>query len=104
MDAQLKKGLTDVCVLAALKKGESYGYKIVSELFPCIVLSESTLYPVLRRLEARGEVSSRVEVFSGRVRKYYAITPEGVARLERFSETAATFQKITEYIQNGGKI
>jgi len=93
LDAQLKKGLVDFCVLAALKNGESYGYKIVGDLLPCLSLSESTLYPVLRRLESRGEVTSREEICAGRVRRYYALA----------SETISTIQKITEFIQSGGK-
>lgn len=103
MDAQLKKGLVDFCVLAALKNGESYGYKIVGDLLPCLSLSESTLYPVLRRLESRGEVTSREEICAGRVRRYYALSPEGERRLGQFSETISTIQKITEFIQSGGK-
>ena len=103
MDAQLKKGLIDYCVLAALKNGESYGYKIVGDLLPCLTLSESTLYPVLRRLESRGDVTSREEICAGRVRRYYALSPEGEKHLGEFSETLNTLQKITEFIQSGGK-
>ena len=45
MDAQLKKGLLEVCVLAALKREESYGYRIIADVSPYIEISESTLYP-----------------------------------------------------------
>ena len=69
MDAQLKKGLLDVCVLAAIRKEESYGYKIISDLAPHIEISESTLYPILRRLESSGAVTTRSEIHNGRVRK-----------------------------------
>ena len=58
MDAQLKKGLLDVCVLAALRKEESYGYKIISDIAPYIEISESTLYPILKRLEGSGAVTT----------------------------------------------
>ncbi len=51
MDTQLKKGLLEICVLAVLKKEDSYGYKIVKDISPYIEISESTLYPILRRLE-----------------------------------------------------
>ena len=54
MDIQLKKGLLDVCVLSVLRKEESYGYKIISDIAPYIEISESTLYPILKRLEATG--------------------------------------------------
>ena len=51
MDIQLKRGLLDVCVLAAIKTEDSYGYRIVKDLKPFVEISESTLYPILRRLE-----------------------------------------------------
>ncbi len=51
MDIQLKRGLLDVCVLAAIKDEESYGYKIIKDMKPCIDMSESTLYTILKRLE-----------------------------------------------------
>ena len=54
MDTHRKKGVLDVCVLAVLAGGPSYGYKIVSDVSRCIEISESTLYPILRRLEAQG--------------------------------------------------
>ena len=89
-------------MLAALQKGESYGYKIVDDLLPCLAITESTLYPILRRLEIRGEVSVRTEEHAGRLRKYYSLTELGKTRLECFSITADTLRKITDYIQSGG--
>ena len=59
MDAQLKKGLLEVCVLSVLRGGESYGYKIISDVAPYIEISESTLYPILKRLEAAGAVTTQ---------------------------------------------
>ena len=58
MDIQRKKGLLDVCVLAVLRRGPSYGYKIIGEVSSCIEVSESTLYPILKRLEANGYVTT----------------------------------------------
>lgn len=54
IDPQLKRGLLDSCVLGVLCRGESHGYKIVKDLSACIDISESTLYPILRRLETDG--------------------------------------------------
>ena len=51
MDVQLKRGLLDVCVLAAIRSEDSYGYKIIKDMKPYIELSESTLYTILKRLE-----------------------------------------------------
>ena len=84
MDIQLKRGLLDVCVLAAIKNGESYGYKIIKDVKPCIELSESTLYTILKRLEAADMLTVRTAEHGGRLRKYYRITQEGLKRIEDF--------------------
>lgn len=103
MDAQLKKGLLEVCVLSAIEKEESYGYKIISELAPYIEISESTLYPILRRLEASGAVSTHTLEVSGRLRKYFRITPTGVEKINDFTETMEQFQLISGYILRNRK-
>ena len=77
MDVQLKRGLLDVCVLAAIKDEDSYGYKIIKDLKPCLLLSESTLYTILKRLEGAGMLTVRTAEYDGRLRKYYHITQAG---------------------------
>ena len=84
MDIQLKRGLLDVCVLAAIKNEESYGYKIIKDLNPFVVLSESTLYTILKRLESAKMLTVRTAEHGGRLRKYYRITPEGLNRIADF--------------------
>ena len=84
MDIQLKRGLLDVCVLAAIKNRDSYGYKIIKDLKPCIELSESTLYTILKRLESAKLLMVRSVEHDGRIRKYYRITEAGVKRIEEF--------------------
>lgn len=84
MDAQLKRGLLDVCVLAAIKNEDSYGYKIIKDMKPCLELSESTLYTVLKRLEGARMLTVRTAEHDGRLRKYYHITDAGRQRLEDF--------------------
>lgn len=84
MDIQLKRGLLDVCVLAAIKNEDSYGYKIIKDLKPCIELSESTLYTILKRLEGTGMLTVRTAEHEGRLRKYYHITGAGLRRIEEF--------------------
>lgn len=81
MDIQLKKGVLDICVLSALERGESYGYKIIDDLRNVVEISESTLYPILKRLEAAGFLTTRSSEFSGRLRRYYKITQSGLIRL-----------------------
>ena len=84
MDAQLKRGMLDVCVLAAIKDGESYGYKIIKDMKPYFEMSESTLYTILKRLENAGMLTVRTEEYGGRLRKYYRITYAGRERIEAF--------------------
>ncbi|MBE6734501.1 MAG: PadR family transcriptional regulator [Ruminococcaceae bacterium] len=84
MDIQLKRGLLDVCVLASIKTQDSYGYQMIKDIKPYIEISESTLYPILRRLEAASLLTVRTAEHNGRLRKYYSITDAGRQRLEDF--------------------
>lgn len=84
MDVQLKRGLLDLCVLAAIKNEDSYGYKIIKDLKPCIEMSESTLYTILKRLEGTGMLTVRSAEHDGRLRKYYHITESGIKRIKEF--------------------
>jgi PadR family transcriptional regulator PadR len=84
MDIQLKRGLLDVCVLAAIKNEDSYGYKIIKDMKPYIELSESTLYTILKRLETAAMLTVRTAEHGGRLRKYYRITDAGRKRIEDF--------------------
>ena len=86
MDIQLKRGLLDVCVLAAIKNEDSYGYKIIKDLKPYVDLSESTLYTILKRLESGGMLTVRTAEHEGRLRKYYHITAAGIRRIGDFKE------------------
>ena len=78
--------LLDVCVLAAIRDGESYGYQIIKEMKPYLEMSESTLYTILKRLEGAGMLTVRTAEHDGRLRKYYKITDRGRARLAEFRE------------------
>ena len=84
MDIQLKRGLLDVCVLAAIRSEDSYGYKIIKDMKPYIELSESTLYTILKRLETSKMLTVRTAEHDGRLRKYYHITDEGLNRIDEF--------------------
>lgn len=86
MDIQLKRGLLEVCVLAAIKNEDSYGYKIIKDIKPYVEISESTLYPILRRLQAASLLTERTAEHNGRLRKYYSITQSGRKRIEEFKE------------------
>ena len=84
MDAQLKRGILEVCVLRAIKNEDSYGYKIIKDMKPYIEMSESTLYTILKRLESQKMLEVRTVEFNSRVRKYYHITENGLKRLNEF--------------------
>lgn len=84
MDIQLKRGLLDICVLSAIKDADSYGYKIIKDIKPYVEVSESTLYPILRRLEAAKLLTVYTVEHNGRLRKYYHITDLGLKRIEGF--------------------
>ncbi|MBR3894526.1 MAG: PadR family transcriptional regulator [Clostridia bacterium] len=98
MDIQLKRGLLDVCVLAAIKNGESYGYKIIKDLKPCIDMSESTLYTILKRLELADMLTVRTAEHGGRLRKYYRITKAGLGRIEDFKDEWREVMAIYQFV------
>ena len=98
MDIQLKRGLLDVCVLAAIKDEDSYGYKIIKDLKPYIELSESTLYTILKRLEAANMLTVYSLEHGGRLRKYYHITKLGLKRIDEFKNEWAEIMSIYKFV------
>lgn len=98
MEVQLKKGLLDVIVLAALLREDSYGYKIIQDISSIIIISESTLYPILRRLEIQGLLSTYNMEYNGRLRKYYHITVAGVQRINAFTEEWWELKRVYDFV------
>ena len=98
MDIQLKRGLLDVCVLAAIKDEDSYGYKIIKDMKPYIEMSESTLYTILKRLEAADMLTVRTAEHNGRLRKYYRITEAGKRRINAFREEWREVMQIYQFV------
>ena len=90
-----------MCVLFALSKGESYGYKIISDLNGVIEISESTLYPILKRLETGGFITARTAEYNGRLRRYYKITPSGLDKLQSGKDDLQEIHKIYQTIFGG---
>ena len=103
MDIQLKRGLLDVCVLAAIKDEDSYGYKIIKDVKPYIKLSESTLYTILKRLEAAGMLTVWSAEHGGRLRKYYRITNAGRLRIEEFKNEWKEVMSIYQFVIREGE-
>ena len=98
METQLRRGMLDVCVLAAIKNEDSYGYKIIKDLKPLLELSESTLYTILKRLIEVGMVTTHSDEYEGRVRKYYHITNLGLERIEQFKEDSKELLAVHSFI------
>ena len=92
MDIQMKRGLLDVCVLAAIKDGESYGYKIIKDMKPYMELSESTARMLTVRTAEHG----------GRLRKYYRITNAGLKRIENFRDEWKEIVSIYRFVTKEG--
>ncbi len=104
MDPQLKKGLLDACVLASIAREDAYGYRVTQEAVALLGVSESALYPVLRRLEKQGCFETYSREYGGRLRKYYRMTPLGFDRLRESREQLKEVSRVIDYImQEEGK-
>ena len=103
MDIQLKRGLLDVCVLAAIKNEDSYGYKIIKDMKPYIEMSESTLYTILKRLELSELLTVYTAEHNGRLRKYYHITGAGLGRIEDFRDEWREVMLIYKFVMKGDR-
>ena len=98
MDSQMKKGMMEACILSVLSRGDSYGYQLIKDMEPIMRLSESTLYPVLRRLEAAGNLTVYSVEHNSRLRKYYAITDEGRKKIADFLAEWAEVKRVYDFI------
>lgn len=103
MDIQRKKGVLDVCVLSVLKGGPSYGYQIIQDVSQCISVTDSTMYPILRRLEAGGYVTTYSKEYHGRIRKYFEITQTGEEKILDFLGEWDEMKQIYSFISENFK-
>lgn len=99
MDVQLKRGLLEACVLAAIKREDSYGYKIIKDISSYVEISESTLYPILKRLESSGCITAYTVEHNSRLRRYYQITDTGIGRLKEFIGEWQAVMKAYDFIK-----
>lgn len=100
MNIQIKKGIVEVCVLASLRNSPSYGYKIITDISELIIISESTLYPILRRLENHQLLETFNENYNGRIRKYYKITEAGIKKIDDFIEEWKDIERVFRFIKS----
>ena len=103
MTFQLGAGLLDACVLSVLSRGDAYGYSLTQQVRQAVDISESTLYPVLRRLQKEGCLDTYDRAYQGRNRRYYAITALGAVRAEQLLDEWRVFQKRINYVLYGGE-
>lgn len=99
MDIQLKRGLLEICVLTVLEREDSYGYQIIKDVSPTIEISESTLYPILKRLETSGCVSVYTVEHNSRLRKYYRLSEAGRQKIKDFLEEWKEVMVVYEFIK-----
>ncbi|MDU4891998.1 MAG: PadR family transcriptional regulator [Clostridium sp.] len=99
MDIQLKKGLLEFCVLSVLNRSDSYGYQIIKDVSSCIEISESTLYPILKRLEANEYLTTYSVEHNSRLRKYYKITEKGQLHINEFLGDWDNVMKVYNFIK-----
>lgn len=99
MDVQLKRGLLEICVLTAIKREDSYGYKIIKDISEVMPISESTLYPILKRLESAGCISVYSIEHNSRIRKYYRITTVGEEKTHDFLNEWQDVMNVYKFIK-----
>ena len=102
MAFKIKSGILDACALAILSRGDTYGYEITQEMKKAVSLSESTLYPVLRRLQKEKLCRTYDQPFQGRNRRYYSITDAGRKRLIELREEWGSYKTSIDSVLYGG--
>jgi len=103
---QLRKGLVELCVMAALRRGEAYGYELLQQLANAegLAVTESTVYPILSRLTTEGCVKVRAAPSpAGPPRRYYRLTPLGIARLREMRGCWEDIQQSINGLLKGGE-
>jgi Predicted transcriptional regulators len=103
MDTQMKKGMLEICVLVVLKQNDSYGYQIIKDIAGYVELSESTLYPILKRLEVGRCLQTYSSEHNGRLRKYYQITEQGREKIREFIVGWQEVMRVYSFIERMGK-
>ncbi len=104
MNTQLKKGVLDLCILSKIKRNDSYGYDIYQSINKKINISESTIYPTLRKFVKGGYCETYLkESQNGPARKYFKITEEGIKRVKELESEWEEFKITIEEILKGGE-
>ncbi|WP_206459948.1 PadR family transcriptional regulator [Anaerovorax sp. IOR16] len=102
MAFQVGSAFLDACVLAVLSNEDMYGYVLTQKMREATDISESTLYPVLRRLQKSGYLTTYDQPFQGRNRRYYAITEEGKLKVEAYRRDWTDYKNRVDQVMFGG--
>ena len=102
MAIQLGSVLLDACVLAVVMREVTYGYKLTQEVKQIMDVSESTLYPVLRRLQKDGYLRTYDKTFQGRNRRYYTVTEKGREQFQQFYDQWKRMRVKIDEVMDGG--
>ena len=102
MAIQLGSVLLDACVLAVVMREDTYGYKLTQEVKQIMDVSESTLYPVLRRLLKDGYLRTYDKTFQGRNRRYYTVTEKGREQFQQFYDQWKRMRVKIDEVMDGG--
>lgn len=100
MTFPISSALLDACVLSIVNSGDTYGYMLTQAIKTSIGISESGLYPVLRRLQKDGCLSAYDVPYSGRLRRYYSITHKGIERLELLKREWSEYKESLDKLIN----
>lgn len=103
MTYQLAAPLLDACVLGVLAKEDAYGYTLTQKVMEVVDISESTLYPVLRRLQKEECLVTYDQPYQGRNRRYYRITDPGKERLAFYRQEWEFYKEKIDTLLGGGK-
>ena len=102
MNFQVGAALLDACVLAILSQEDAYGYVLTQNVKEILNVSESTLYPVLRRLQKENYLTTYDIPYDGRNRRYYQITDTGKEKLSEYSQQWDEYKGKVDKILAGG--
>lgn len=100
MKIQITADLLDGIVLAILERNDYYGYALTQRVQEVITISESTMYPVLRRLKKDSYVTTYDQPYQGRNRRYYQITADGKSHLARVRRLWNDYKNTLDQIFN----
>ncbi len=93
--------LIEFLILAIIDREDSYGYEISQTIKLVANIKESTLYPILKKLEKAGYMTTYNQAYQGRKRKYYSITQEGKEQLQFLNEEWLTYKETLDDILEG---